>query len=370
MDLGPQTAADAFPPESATLPDPRWPLELWLCHRCGIAQLGPVESMPPEVPLAIESATSLAHAATSVRDLVHRRPWMTTSTVAEFVSHHGGSWMRELRAVGARPAADGQRAELVVDLHGLAHEPDLGRALAGRAARLAVGGILVLEFHHLLPLVEGNQFDTIRHGHWSYLSLGAVIRLAEPLGLTAVSATDVPTFGGCLRVVLTRDPAPRIEPNVAATLEREAASGLTDAARLARLRTTADLSATALRELLAELRRDGHTVLGYGAPSRAPVLLDISRIGPELLPFTVDAAPGKHGRRIPGTGVPIRPVAELRAARPDVVLLFVWDIAAEVIERLEADGGWGARYLLPMPAPRFLEPSETAVPIMSAGAVR
>ena len=92
-------------------------------------------------------------------------------------------------------------------------------------------------------------------------------------------------------------------------------------------------------------------MLGYGAPSKAPVLLDLAKVGTDLLPFTVDAAPGKHGRRIPGCGVPIRPIDDLRAARPDVVLVMTWDIVDEVMSQLEAGGGWGATYVVPLPEP-------------------
>jgi len=92
-------------------------------------------------------------------------------------------------------------------------------------------------------------------------------------------------------------------------------------------------------------------VLGYGAPSKAAVLLGVSDVGPDLLPYTVDAASAKHGRRIPGCGVPIRPVEHLLAARPDVVLILTWDIVDEVVDQLEAGGGWGARYIVPLPEP-------------------
>jgi len=119
-----------------------------------------------------------------------------------------------------------------------------------------------------------------------------------------------------------------------------------DPDRLAGLHDGAHRTGTALHDYLVDQKNRGQTVLGYGAPSKAPVLLDISRVSPDLLPFTVDAAPGKHGRRIPGCGVPIRPVDDLRAARPDVVLVLTWDIADEVISQLEADGGWGADYLV------------------------
>jgi hypothetical protein len=353
VDLGRQTAADFFPPASSPADDERWPLQLWLCPNCTLVQLGPVNAQLPEPPLAIESATSLAHADTSARELLREHPELVGATVAEFASHHGGSWLPSLRAAGCRDADAGERADLVVDVHGLAHEPDLGASLALRAGRLAPGGQLLLEFHHLLPLLVDCQYDTIRHGHWSYLSLGALRRLAAPLNLQVTDALEVPLFGGSLQVMFRHansDSGRRpVDESVRSVLRDEAEAGVGDPHRLAALQTWALRSAAALHDYLVEQRARGRTVLGYGAPSKAPVLLDLSQVGPELLPFTVDAAPGKHGRRIPGTGVPIRAVNDLRAAHPDIVLILTWDIADEVISQLEAGGGWGAEYVVPKP---------------------
>jgi len=366
VDLGPHTASDYFPPATSTAKDGRWPLELWLCHSCTLVQLGPLEPVLPEPPLAVESATSLAHAEKSVRELLATRPELVGATVAEFASHHGGSWLPSLRAAGCREAGEEQRASLVVDVHGLAHEPALGSSLALRAERLAPGGQLLLEFHHLLPLVVECQFDTIRHGHWSYLSLGTVRRLAAPLDLHVTSVRQVPLFGGSLQVML-RHGAPngrRVpdDESVRSVLRDELAAGIDDPGPLAELQAGAFRSAAVLHDYLVDQRRQGRSVLGYGAPSKAPVLLDVSRIGPDLLPFTVDAAVGKHGRRIPGSGIPIRPVEDLRAARPDVVLVLTWDIADEVISQLESGGGWGAEYLLPMPTPHVITAATTGDP--------
>ena len=352
VDLGRQTAADFFPPASSPADDERWPLELWLCPSCTLVQLGPVKAQLPEPPLAIESVTSLAHADTSVRELLHDHPDLIGATVAEFASHHGGSWLPSLGSAGCREATDSECADLVIDVHGLAHKPDLGASLALRAERLAPGGLLLLEFHHLLPLLVDCQFDTIRHGHWAYLSLGALDRLAAPLGLRLSHARRVPLFGGSLQVKLRHGVADTgrgpVDESVRSVLRDELAAGVDNPTRLSELQASTLHSAEALHAYLTDQRDRGRTVLGYGAPSKAPVLLDVSRVGPELLPFTVDAAPGKHGRRIPGTGVPIRPVDELRAARPDVVLILTWDIADEVISQLEAGGSWGAEYVVPM----------------------
>lgn len=355
VDLGDQTGTDYFPPLDTAGDDPRWPLELWLCGACTLVQLGPVKPQLPEPPLAVESATSLAHAESSVKRILRDHPDLAGATVHEFASHHGGSWLGHLAAAGCRQVGEGERARLVVDVHGIAHEPDVATSLRERVDRLAPDGLLVLEFHHLLPLFLGTQFDTIRHGHWSYFSVGAVRRLAADLGLTVVAVEEVDLFGGSLQVEL-RHTASGWTPgdSVRKVLDAETEGGLADPATLMTLQHAAMVSAVALGAYLRDAKTKGRTVLGYGAPSKAPVLLDLSGIGPKLLPFTVDASPAKHGRRIPGCGVPIRSVDELRAARPDVVLVLTWDIADEIVGQLEADGGWGAEYLVPLPEPHLL----------------
>ncbi len=362
VDLGAQPCADYFPPVETAGDDPRWPLELWLCRTCTLVQLGPVEPQLPEPPLAIESATSLAHAETSVKEILRDHPEIAGKVVYEFASHHGGSWLGHLQAAGCRIAEGDQRADLVVDVHGIAHEPAVGEMLKLRADRLAPSGLLVLEFHHLLPLVEGNQFDTIRHGHWSYLSLGAVVRLAAIHELVVVSVREVNLFGGSLQVMLRHESAGMgADDSVRDVLAREAAAGIDGEPRLNTLHEHAVTAASALHDLLAGYKADGRSVVAYGAPSKAPVLLDLAKVGPDLLPFTVDASPAKHGRRIPGSGVPIRSIDDLRAARPDVVLVLTWDIVDEVMSQLEAGGaGWDATYIVPLPEPH---------PVTTAGAV-
>jgi hypothetical protein len=355
LDLGLQPGSDVFPLADDPVADERWPLQLWLCDVCALVQLGPVIPRLPEPPLAVESATSKAHAHTSVAALLAQGPAVGVRSVVEFASHHGGSWLECLAAADVRTVSDGEPVDLVVDVHALAHEPDVAAALGLRAQRLGPQGLLVLEFHHLLALVRGGQFDTVRHGHWSYLSLLAVSRLGERHGLKVVAAEAVPVFGGSLRVLLAPESS-RWEPDASVTtvLDQEQAAGLADAEQLAGLGTLAAEAARQLRDYLVEQQSSGRTVLAYGAPSKAPVLLGVSGVGPELLPFTVDAAPAKHGRRVPGCGIPIRPVATLRDARPDVVLVLTWDIASEVIGQLEDGGGWGAEYVLPLPQPHVV----------------
>jgi len=357
VDLGQQAASDHFPRQGDPLPDGVWPLELWLCSQCALVQLGPVEPLVPEPVRAVESATSKEHARDAVRTMLREYPALNGGAVFEFASHHGGSWLDELAAAGCRVAGHGEPAQLVVDVHALAHETDVRGALEQRATRLANGGLLVLEFHHLLPLVVGNQYDTIRHGHWSYLSLTAVQRLAGDLGLDVVAAVGQPVFGGSLRVLLTQPGSGWTrEPSVDDVLHQESDAGLDDVRALRTFDDAAKASARAVFTFLQQQRQAGRRVLGYGAPSKASVLLGVSQVGTELMGFTVDASAAKHGLAVPGVRIPIRPVADLIAARPEVVFVLTWDIADEVIESLESGGGWGAEYVVPLPQPHRVTP--------------
>jgi len=357
VDLGRQPASDHFPGITDPGPDPQWPLQVWHCPNCALVQLGPIAALDEEPVRAVESQTSRDHARRVVAAVLAERPWLAGGTVREFASHHGGSWLEALQEHGCRPEPGGPAA-LVIDVHALAHEENVRAALDQRVAVLAEGGLLILEFHHLLPLVEQAQFDTIRHGHWTYLSLTTVERLGAERGLTVVQAVAEPVFGGSLRLVLTHESsAHRMDESVRALLAAERRAGLHDGSGLERLQERARASAAALHSFLSEQRAAGRRVLGYGAPSKAAVLLGVADVGPHLLEFTVDAAPAKHGLAVPGVRVPIRPVQDLVAARPEVVLVLTWDIAEEVMSYLEDGGGWGTQYVLPVPTPHTVQPA-------------
>jgi hypothetical protein len=357
VDLGRQPASDDFPAQGSPGPDARWPLELWWCPGCALVQLGPVEALLEEPVRAVESETSRRHARRVAGMVLADHPHLAGRPAREFASHHGGSWLEALADHGCRPVHGDEPAMLVVDAHALAHEQDVRGALARRAKGLAPDGLLVLEHHHLLPLVEQGQFDTVRHGHWSYLSLTAMHRLAPDYGLQVVQATPEPVFGGSLRVVLAHAASGYpVDESVPRLLAAERAAGLDDGSGLDTFGVRAREAGRALHAYLTEQRAAGRRVLGYGAPSKAAILLGLSGIGTDLLEFTVDAAPLKHGLAIPGGRVPIRPVPDLAAARPEVVLVLTWDIADEVVAQLEQAGGWGAEYVLPLPSPHAVAP--------------
>jgi hypothetical protein len=356
LSLGDVAASDAFPRIEDPEPDASWPLEVAQCPECLLVQLGPTHAAVPEPPTAVESATALAHAVQAASEVAADEDVRPGSTFIEVDSHHGGSWRDEFVRIGLQEVDMCGQADLVVDVHALAHEPDLAAPLAAHAARVAPGGRLVLEFHHLLPLVEQSQIDTIRHGHWAYLSCLAMQRLLGRHGLTPTRAVAADTFGGSLRLTAARtQDSPAVDPSIEKTLADERAAGLEDPSTLRGLGVRGRDRATALRRHLEMARDQGRLVVGYGAPSKAAVLLALAGVGRDLLPYTVDLSPAKHGCRIPGTGVPIRSVDALVGDRPDEVVVLTWDIADEIVEQLsKVAPGWDPALYVPMPEPRTL----------------
>ncbi|MEP7160904.1 MAG: class I SAM-dependent methyltransferase [Dermatophilaceae bacterium] len=365
LDLGEQPACDHFPPVDDPAPDPRWPLALTMCADCALVQLDHV-SPAPEEPLAVESATLKNHARDASRTVLSRLGLPPGSTVREFASHHGGSWVAELTAAGCvvldgatahgGTAGDG-RADLVVDNQSIIHAEDLEAQLAQRVAALADDGVLVIEFHHALQQLVQGQFDTARHGHPLSFSLTSWANACRRHGLEVVDAWPEDVFGGCLIVAARRAGRGSVHCDVADILAREREAGVTNPERYTELdrlrrRTSADFVAH-----LERARSAGRRVVAYGAGSKACTLLGVTGVGADLLPMVADLSPAKHGRRVPGVGIPIVSPEELVAVAPDEVMILTWDIAAEVIAQLRAMGLTGARFFVPLPRLAELTPA-------------
>jgi hypothetical protein len=215
----------------------------------------------------------------------------------------------------------------------------LAGPLAERVAAVAPGGRLVLEFFHLLALIEEAQFDNVRHGHPLLLSLRSLATALHRLGWVVLDAHRVSVYGGSLIVTAAAaEGAPAPSPRVAEVLAAEQAAGLWDPDALGRLQEQAHRSAAGLREHLEKNRANGRLTLGYGAPSKASVLLGLAGVTTDLLPFTVDLAPAKVGRRIPGCAIPVASVQDLLDAQPAEVLVLTWDIAPEIQRSLPQVG--------------------------------
>ncbi len=353
VDLGSVPASDHFPERADPAPDPRWPLRLYLCPACHLVQLGPEGSAEPEPQMSVDSATALKHAARSVAAIMREEGLAAGQTFIELDSSHGASWSPRFKDAGLVPLPPDATAELVVDVHHLMHEKSLDRILAAHAARLSREGVLVCELLHLRPLVANSLIDTIRHGHFVYPSLLAISNAFERHGLVVTRVTEVPVYGGSLRVSGRPTASkPDIDASVPRLASIERSEGLADPETLRTFGERGMHLANTFRDHLLTCRERGLSVAAYGAPSKAAVLLALAGVNETLLPFTVDLSPAKHGRRVPGSGVPIRPLDSLIDACPQEVTILTWDIADEVTKslRLLASGtGWNPIIHIPLP---------------------
>ena len=219
------------------------------------------------------------------------------------------------------------------------HFTDQRAALTERVARLAAGGTLLLQYHCLGAIVDGLQWNALRHGHYAYYSTPAMVGMLADVGLTATTAYRFPLYGGTVLLTATRDGSPTAD--LASVVDGEQATGVRDPAAVSALQASVGRTAEWLRATCAAERAAGRRVYGYCAASRAVALLRVAGLDASLLTAVADASPDKQGRRMPGTDIPIITPDALVAARPDVVLLFVSDLADEVRAALPADRGRG-----------------------------
>jgi SAM-dependent methyltransferase len=345
LDLADQPSSELFPRVTDPGPDPLLPLRMWLCAGCGLAQLVGADGVAEE-PLGTEPAALVRQRAAALERLVADgvvpgAGAVARGTVAEYPSPHGGSWLPELERHGLTPVDGDGAADVVVDAcFGMMHARDQRAAVAERAARLAPGGLLLLQYHCLGAIVDGLQWNALRHGHYAYYSTPALVGMLAEVGLTAVTAHRYPLYGGTVLLASTRTGHP--DAALAEVVAREDAAGVRDAAAVAALQGSVSRTADWLRATCAAHRAAGRRVYGYCAASRAVALLRVAGLDTGLLTAVADASPDKHGRRMPGTDIPIIAPDELVAARPDVVLLFVSDLLDEVraaLPQIEAAGG-------------------------------
>jgi SAM-dependent methyltransferase len=250
-----------------------------------------------------------------------------------------------------RLAAEGRRADLIVANNVLAQVPELNDFVAGMALLLAPGGVATVEFPHLLRLVQGNQFDTIYHEHFSYFSLLTAERVFSAHGLVVFDLEELPTHGGSLRLFLRHDGegGEPVSPAVHALLEHERDAGMTDPSWYAAFGERAEAAKHELVEFLVAARRAGKQVAGYGAPGKGNTLLNFCGIRTDLLAYTVDRNPYKQGKFLPGTHIPILHPDRLAELRPDVILILPWNLRSEIAAQLAGCRSWGASFAVPIP---------------------
>jgi hypothetical protein len=249
-------------------------------------------------------------------------------------------------------ADEGIRADLIAGNNVYAHVPDLHSFTEGLRIALKPGGIITLEFPHIAQMMRFNQFDTIYHEHFSYLSLLVVEKVFEQHGLRVFDVDEIPTHGGSLRVYGKHadDDTKPLTDKVRRVRQLEFEEGLHDLNTYKAFGERVREVKYALLEFLIGCRRQGKSVAGYGAPAKGNTLLNYCGIGPELLPYTVDRSPHKQGRYLPGRRILIESPEVLRERRPDYVLILPWNLKDEIVEQMSEVREWGGRFVVPIPS--------------------
>lgn len=255
---------------------------------------------------------------------------------------------------------EGLAADLVAGNNVLAQVPDLNNFVSGIARLLKPHGVATLEFPHLERTLAGNQFDQFYHEHFSYFSLLAVEKVGAAHGLLLFDVEELETHGGSLRIFFRRadqgGPAP--SPRVAEIRTRELSLGY---AELAAYRAFGERVARTKRRLLQfliEAKESGKRVVGYGAPGKGNTLLNHCGIRTDFLDFLVDRNPYKHGRFTPGTHIPVHPVEQVDASRPDYLLILPWNLTREITRQMRHVADWGCRFVVPIPEVTVIDPAE------------
>jgi SAM-dependent methyltransferase len=241
-------------------------------------------------------------------------------------------------------------ADLVVANNVYAHIPDLLGFTRSLRALMADDGWLSIEVHHALNLVKLGQFDTIYHEHFQYYTLLSAMRALATAGLTVVDVELIPTHGGSIRVwARPGDNAGRPSSRVAEVLATEREAGLHQVAGYMQLRSRTEAVRHALLRFLLDCRVEGKRVVGYGAPGKGNTLLNYCGIRSDLLEYTVDRNPYKHGRYTPGNRIPIHDTSQIDRDQPDVVLVLPWNLKAELTRQLAHVADWGGELVFPLP---------------------
>jgi SAM-dependent methyltransferase len=367
--------------------EPFYPLHAYVCEKCFLVQVeeyvGPERIFSEYAYFSSYSRAWLRHAESYTDMIVSRLGLDRDSYVIELGSNDGYLLQyfvaRGIPVLGVEPAAnvaaaaiarevptitrlfgldtaqelvaDGHQPDLIIGNNVLAQVAELNGFIAGMKKLLKPGGVITLEFPHLDRLMNENQFDTIYHEHFSYFSLLTADRIFTAHGLTLFDVEELWTHGGSLRVYARHrdDGAHPVGARVQALLAREKSAGLDRLERYAAFGERVEESKRRLLEFLIGAKRQGKSIVGYGAPGKGNTLLNYCGIRTDFLDYTVDRNPYKHGRFTPGTHIPIYPTEKILASRPDYVLILPWNIKDEIMEQMAVIQSWGGQFVVPIP---------------------
>ncbi|MDI1331949.1 class I SAM-dependent methyltransferase [Pseudomonas sp.] len=389
IDLGTSPPSNAYVRADQLEQAEQWvPLKVAVCQQCWLVQTEDYTSADSLFDAEYAyfssfSSTWLAHADKYVAEMVERFGLTADSRVVEIAANDGyllqyvagrgipclgveptrstaqaarekGLEIRELffgRDTASQLIADGWSADLMAANNVLAHVPDINDFLGGFATLLKPTGVATFEFPQLLTLMAGQQFDTLYHEHYSYLSLTAVQTLCARNGLEVFDVSQLSTHGGSLRVFVQRADGVRreVQPAVAQQLQAELAAGVKTPEYYATLVPAAERIKHELLRFLLQAKADGKRVVGYGAAAKGNTLLNYAGVKPDLLAWVADANPHKQGKYLPGSRIPIVSPAQIDLEKPDYVLVLPWNLLHEVSQQLAQVREWDGRFVIAVP---------------------
>jgi 2-polyprenyl-3-methyl-5-hydroxy-6-metoxy-1,4-benzoquinol methylase len=381
-DLGMSPLANAYlPQDRANGMEPFYPLRALVCGRCFLVQLEQFET-PQQIfsdyaYFSSYSSSWLEHSRRYAEQMIARLSLDANSHVVEIASNDGYLLQffheRQIPVLGIEPAANVAKvalqkgiptlveffgratasslagesaADLLLGNNVLAHVPDLNDFVAGMKILLKPGGVITMEFPHLMRLIEDNQWDTIYHEHFSYFSFLTAGRVFEAHGLRLFDVEELSTHGGSLRVYGCHedDPGKPLSDAARELQQRERERGYEQLDTYLDYGRRVEADKRQILEFLIGLKDEGLRIVGYGAPAKGNTLLNYCGVRRDFIDYTCDLNPHKQGHYLPGSHIPIRSPETIRADKPDVVLILPWNLKDEIVEQLSFVREWGGRF--------------------------
>ncbi|KAM3103497.1 methyltransferase domain-containing protein [Phormidesmis sp. 146-12] len=374
-------------PEELNHMEPFYPLHTYVCDNCFLVQLQEFVS-PQDIFTEYAYFSSYVDAllknASDYADLMVDRFHLTAeSQVTEIASNDGYLLQYFLKkgipVLGVEPAvnvsqvaidkgipvvnrffgkqtaielADERgKADLLLGNNVLAHVPDINDFVSGMKVLLKSDGVITMEFPHLMRLMAENQFDTIYHEHFSYLSFAIVQKIFAHHGLTLFDVQEIPIHGGSLRIYArhAEDSSKPVGERVTELLAREDAAGFNKLETYFTFTEQVKETKRKLLEFLVTAKQKGKTIAGYGAPGKGNTLLNYCGIRTDFLEYTVDRNPYKQGKFTPGTHIPILSPDKIRETKPDYLLILPWNVKDEIMNQVSYIREWGGQFVIPIP---------------------
>jgi C-methyltransferase C-terminal domain/Putative zinc binding domain/Methyltransferase domain len=391
VDLGMSPLCESYvSSEKRNQMEPFYPLHVYVCDKCFLVQLEAYvtpEHIFTEYAYFSSYADSWLQHAKAYTDLMVERFHLDgTSHVVEVASNDGYLLQyfveKNIPCLGIEPAAnvaqvaiekgvptqveffgvesarklvvEGKQADLLLGNNVLAQVPDLNDFVAGMKILLKPQGVITMEFPHLMRLMEENQFDTIYHEHFSYFSWITTEKIFAAHGLTLFDVEEITTHGGSLRIYArhSEDTSKPISDRAIALKQRELEAGFTNVETYRHFAAQVEETKRKLLDFLIKAKREGKTIVGYGAPGKGNTLLNYCGIRTDFVDFTVDRNPYKQGKFLPGTHIPIYHPDEIAATKPDYVLILPWNFKDEIMKQMAFIRDWGGQFVVPIPEVR------------------